>query len=268
MQSGEIPVFNHFQNLSRFGSIRHFITTRNGGISKHPFNGLNLGLHTRDNESHVIRNRLIMADTLNILPGSFIYARQAHTGNIAIVDKSDAGRGLDSFACSIPDTDAMITAIPGLCLVVLVADCVPVLIYDPVKHVAAVAHAGWRGTIKQISGLTVQKMCESFGSSPADLICGIGPSAGPCCYEVGIEVIEETNKLQVDTAGYLLKSEKPGKAVFDLWASNLKQLTLAGVKAENVEISGKCTLCNSEVYFSSRAENGVTGRFAAGIFLE
>ena len=267
MDLKDTPTLKQFHNLSKYGNVRHFISSREGGVSKGPYKGLNLGLHTSDLEKDVIKNRELLAETLGIPPGRFVYANQAHTGNVAVIGEQDAGKGADSLTFSIPETDAMITDIPGICLVVMVADCVPLIFYDPVKHIAAVAHAGWRGTLQLIAFKTIELMMKKFGSAPGNILCGIGPSIGPCCYEVGEEVISAVQSLPVNTEGYLLRSSKPGKAVFDLWTSNHHQLTDAGVRPENIENSEICTLCNSVDYFSSRAGKGVTGRFAAGICL-
>jgi YfiH family protein len=268
MDLKDMPTLKQFHNLSRYGSVRHFISSREGGVSKGPYSGLNLGLHTADLEKDVIKNRELLAEILGIHTGRFVYANQAHTGNVAVIGEQEAGKGFDSLTFSIPETDAMVTDVSGICLVVLVADCVPLLFYDPVKHIAAVAHAGWRGTLQFIASKTIEIMTQKFGSAPGNILCSIGPSIGPCCYEVGEEVINAVQSMPLNIEGYLLRSSKPGKAVFDLWTSNHLQLTQAGVKPDNIENMGVCTLCNSGEYFSSRAGKGITGRFAAGICLE
>jgi len=151
---------------------------------------------------------------------------------------------------------------------VMVADCVPVILFDPVKKVSAVIHAGWRGTVKHITSNTVKTMTDRFGCDPADIIAGIGPSIGPCCYEVGEEVRTVVEQSFGTTRDYLVTKNHSDKPHFDLWYANHKQLTDSGVKPENIETSELCTRCNSQIFYSSRADKGITGRFAAGIFIK
>jgi polyphenol oxidase len=149
----------------------------------------------------------------------------------------------------------------------MVADCVPLLLFDPVKKVVAVIHAGWRGTVQHITSNTIKVMIDRFGSNPADILAGIGPSIGPCCYEVGEEVKAVVHESFGTTEGYLVSQPHSEKPYFDLWYANQKQLIELGLKPENIETSQICTKCNHRMFYSSRADKGVTGRFAAGIFL-
>jgi hypothetical protein len=183
---------------------------------------------------------------------------------VKIIDSTAIEKGVLS---QNPQTDATITALPGICLMVMVADCVPVLLFDPVKRVSAVIHAGWRGTVHQITSNTIDTMVSHFGCNPADILAGIGPSIGPCCYEVGEDVKEFVLQSFGTTDGYLVRQKHSSKIHFDLWYANHKQLAGKGVKPENIESSKLCTLCNSETFFSSRASGGITGRFAAGIYI-
>ena len=251
-----------FQNLSRETNLKHFITTRAGGISLPPFNFLNLGLHTTDNPDHVRANRDLLALETGIARHAFLYASQVHSGDVKVVDAEAIETGIIT---NNPRTDATITNIPGICLMVMIADCVPVLLFDPVKRVIAVIHAGWRGTVQHITTNTVRKMVEHFGCKPSDILAGIGPSIGPCCYEVGDEVRVVVKQNFGTIEGYLKTQAGSSKPHFDLWFANQKQLTDNGVRSENIEISGLCTKCRHDVFFSSRASGGLTGRFAAGI---
>ncbi len=266
-KSSSLPYLFRFSNLNTEKRVTHFISGKSGGVSMGPCSSLNLGFNTEDLPENVLLNRRILAENLGIHPHQFVFARQAHTGTIALIEQAHSGMGFENPDSAIPDTDAMVTNVPGVCLIVLVADCVPVIFYDPVKHVAAVAHAGWRGTLKEISRLTIQTMRSQYDCLPSDILCGIGPSIGPCCYEVGEEVIQAGASLPFNTKGYLRESETAGKAVFDLWAANRIQLLEAGLKEEHIEISCQCTKCNADTWFSSRAGKGNTGRFAAGICL-
>ena len=251
-----------FHNLGRFPKLLHFVTTRSGGVSIAPYNSLNLGLHTADNPAHVLQNRTLLANEIGIADDKILYASQVHSGNVKVIDDEDVAEGILK---TNPETDAMVTDIPGICLMVMVADCVPVLLFDPVKNVIAVIHAGWRGTVQKIVSNTIAVMKTNYGSNPSNLIAAIGPSIGPCCYEVGEEVKLSVSSSFGSTEGYLIKQKESGKFNFDLWHSNHKQLIDKGLRTENIETAGICTKCNSDTYYSSRASGGITGRFAAGL---
>jgi len=261
-ESGRYLHLLKFENLGLISNLAHFITTRSGGVSIPPYDSLNLGLHTADNPEHVLANRVLLAEATGIAKEQFLYASQVHSGDVKIIDKSAIEKGVLS---QNPRTDATITSLPGICLMVMVADCVPVLLFDPVKRVSAVIHAGWRGTVHHITSNTIRAMVGHFGCDPADILAGIGPSIGPCCYEVGEDVRDFVTQSFGTTEGYLVRKNNSPKPHFDLWYANHKQLTDNGVKHLNIETSELCTRCHSDTFFSSRASGGVTGRFAAGI---
>ena len=260
--TGDLLGLLEFENLGLVSGLAHFITTRAGGFSLPPFNSLNLGLHTNDNPDHVLANRSLLAEETGIAKEHFLYCSQVHSGDVKIIDRIAVEGGALS---QNPRTDATITAMPGICLMVMVADCVPVLLFDPVKRVSAVIHAGWRGTVHHITSNTIRSMVGHFGCNPADILAGIGPSIGPCCYEVGEDVREFVTQSFGTTEGYLIQKNHTSKPHFDLWYANQKQLTDNGVKPDNIETSELCTRCQPDTFFSSRASGGITGRFAAGI---
>jgi len=247
-----------FKNLSKFKEIDHFISDRTGGISPAPYDSLNIGFNTKDAPKNILRNRKILSEMTGIKISSLTTAKQPHSSNVYIVSQFQKGKGGKDYESAISDSDALITQYPDILLLVQVADCVPLLIFDSKKKVIAAVHAGWKGTMLKITEKTLNKMREEFGSNPKDIIAGIGPSIGPCCYEVGNEVIDKAG----DMKRFIDKNNK-----FDLWKANEFQLTSVGVKRSNIEISGICTKDNSNKYFSSRASNGITGRFGAGIML-
>ena len=260
---GRLNLFK-FDILSHEPDLVHFVTTRYGGVSLPPYNSLNLGLHTADEQTRVLENRTLLAAETGIAPDRFLYASQVHSGDVKVIDEEAVAKGI---LTQNPQTDATITDLPGICLMVMVADCVPVLLFDPVKRVSAVVHAGWRGTIHHITSNTVAKMMDHFGCNPGDILAGIGPSIGPCCYEVGEEVKAVVQERFGTTDRYLVLQPHSAKPHFDLWFANHKQLTDNGVKAEHIETSRLCTKCNQQLFYSSRADKGITGRFAAGIFM-
>ena len=253
-----------FDNLSHQAGIQHFVTPKTGGFGEWPYDSLNLGLHVNDNEENVLKNRKHLADTLGIPLNHFIFADQVHGDNITIITENEKGMGTSNLDTAIPETDGMITNVHGICLMVLVADCVPLLFYDPVKKVVGASHAGWKGTIKLIGKKTVEAMVDNYGCDPKDIIVGIGPSIGPCCYEVSQDVIGEVKKVFGDKH---IKPLDNGKGCFDLWSANKQPLIEAGVNEKNIEISDMCTICNNDVFFSNRYYKGRTGRFGAGIML-
>ena len=248
-----------FNNLSKFKKeIEHFISDRKGGVSPAPYDSLNIGFNTQDDRKYVLRNRKALLEKVGIKLRALTTAKQTHSNNVYLVSPFQRGLGSKDYESAISDTDSLITRSPDILLLVQVADCVPLLIYDPKMKVIAAVHAGWKGTIAKIAEKTVKKMQEEFGSNPKDLVIGIGPSIGPCCYEVGDEVIGNAG----DMKKFIDKKNK-----FDLWKANEFQLTSVRVKRSNIEISGICTKDNSGKYFSARASNGMTGRFGAGIML-
>ncbi|MCX5750644.1 MAG: peptidoglycan editing factor PgeF [Candidatus Saganbacteria bacterium] len=181
--------------------------------------------------------------TLNLKETEVVQAEQVHGENRCWVKGLDAGK-------TIPGVDALITKEKNLPIIVRTADCVPILIYDPVKSIIAVVHSGWKGTLLRI----VQKTIENIGSDPADLKIGIGPAIGKCCYEVGEEVI---SKLKKEFGGW--EKYLNGKKL-DLVSLNKDQLLELGVKEENIEIKEMCTACNNDIFYSYRKDGPTTGR--------
>jgi len=256
-----------FRKFSKNKGIRHFISSRVGGVSNPPFDGLNLGLHVGDHLPDVVKNRGLLASSLDSDLGNFTFASQTHSANVAVVEENHRGCGASELGTAFPDTDAMISQARNIWLCVQVADCVPVLLYDPEKKVIAAVHAGWKGIVKQIIQATVNKMATHFGCKPEKIIAGLGPSNGPCCYEIGEEVKLQIVALDELSQGTIRPGNNPGKYFFDQWKAVSLQLADAGLAQKHIEHSELCTQCLSKTFFSSRAGKGTTGRFAAGIML-
>ncbi len=253
-----------FENLGRCRGLNHFVSTRLGGVSGPPYESLNLGLRLGDNRERVLENRKRLASGLGVSPGDFVMPGQVHSGDVKVVSRDILISGKkEGFA----DTDALVTGLRGICIMILVADCVPILFFDPEKRIVGAAHAGWRGTLKSVARNTVLCMKNVFGCSPRDILAGIGPSIGPCCYEVGPEVISQAEKAFPAAKGYVVKKSGDGTGYFDLWNANISQLLEAGVPMENIELAGECTCHNSKKFFSHRCQGGRTGRFGAGVSL-
>jgi YfiH family protein len=270
--------FLEFSNLTKFSGIQHAVFTRNTGKSTGPFRSLNVSFGVGDDERNVKLNRNIISQCIE--EKDIVFADQVHGIRVIIFseDRKTSKRfGPDvSFASENSDFvkeqiglfdfdseqrligDALVTNISKKFLVVQVADCQSILIYDPVRKVVANVHSGWRGSIKNIIGRTIKMMNERFGCVSSDFIAGIGPSLGPCCAEF-INYQKEIPKL--------FWKYKDNNQHFNFWSVSYDQLGEAGVLAENVSLSRICTKCDQDRFFSFRGE-GTTGRFASIIGLE
>jgi len=210
-------------------------------------------------------NRLAFLDELGISPSDLTLARQTHSATVALVSPAERGRGGPPNFDGFPSTDAMITNAPGVALAVTVADCVPLLLYDPTQLVLAVVHAGWRGTVDGITMAVVHAMRDTYGSEPSELWAGIGPSIGPCCYEVGDEVIDAWHATQVVDAERAVVPGRGERRHLDLWDANVMQLTAAGVARDHIEVAHRCVRCELDRYFSHRA--AMTGAAQRGLMM-
>jgi YfiH family protein len=261
-----------FDAFARHVEVTNVVTSRHRGVSPPPYHSLNLGVSTGDDRLNVDANRARLAPLTSSEPDALVLCGQVHSNHVAVVGFGDAGRRFDA-------TDAVVTNVPDLPLVILVADCVPVSLYDPIKRVIGLAHAGWRGTVAGVAARTVERMMNEFDTDPTDLVAGIGPSIGPCCYEVGPEVADEFHARQplvanhvllageVASAGEFDASVNEDRYRLDLWRANTLQLVTAGVFEANIGVAGICTACNTADFFSHRAEGGCTGRGGALMML-
>ena len=258
--------FGTFNSLTEYRrELIHGISTRLGGKSKSPFATLNLGLHIGDEADTVWYNRQEFCSAVGISAEKMVTADQVHGDNIAVVTVGDAGRGAKHYSEAIGGTDALITNVPGIPLMLFFADCVPVLIFDPIKKAIGISHAGWKGTVSKIAQKTVLALSSQYGTRPSDCLAVIGPSIGPCCYEVDEAVM---SRLRAEfTYWQDLVTPVGDRWKLDLWETNKRQLIDIGVKSDNVEKSSVCTACNTSIFFSHRAEAGRTGRLGAVIAL-
>jgi len=240
-----------FPRLGAFPGVAHGIFTRQGGVSEGPYGSLNVSLAVGDLPDLVEENRRLVQQALRL--EALISATQVHGRQEAVIRV-----GYAVPPGEIPEVDILITARPGLGLLIKQADCQAVMFYDPERQVAAHAHCGWRGQVKGVLPETVARLTFHFGSRPETLHAAIGPGLGPCCAEFRHyrrEFPLELWKYQVHP-GY-----------FDLWQLSFDQLTAAGLKPQNIEVAGVCTRCRVEEFFSYRRD-GVTGRQAAVIALK
>ena len=250
--------FYRFKCFEKYNDLLHAVTNKSTG---HPYH-FSLALHTGENEEEIIQNRNSIAALLKSNKDlHFIVADQTHSDHIKIISKKET-KGWESLENAIEDCDALITNEKEIVLTILTADCVPVLLYDSEKKVIAAVHAGWKGTKAKIVAKTVLKMNEVYGCDPENIMAGIAPSIGSCCYEVG----EDVAKHFFDTAkGYVQVEDK---YMLDLPYINKYQLLEVGIKEENIEMSDICTACEVDRYFSYRKEQGCSGRFMSMIGLK
>ena len=245
--------FLKFNNLSGSG-VFHFTSTKDGW-------GKNGKSRFTGNQPEIYQSfRQELALSLKIDQNQFIFPRQVHGNHIEIIDQP-------TNAPDIPDTDALITNQPGICICVQTADCVPILIFDPVRKIAAAVHAGWRGTVNKIVSKTIFSMQRNFDSIPEDLLVGIGPSIHLHAYEVGKEVINPVREKFANYRQLLKFSTNSDKAYFDLWEANKTLLLATGVPEENIEILGFCSYSHEALFFSARRDGQDTGRMVSGIML-
>lgn len=241
-------------SLSSFSNVTAAFTSRRGGVSKFPYTSANLAFHVGDDPLDVLKNHDLLAQRLGYDRNRLIHMRQIHSDRIVLVDETF---NFDT----PPECDALITNLTRTPLMVMSADCTPIVLYDPVHHAVAAIHAGRAGALNEILPKTVHTMGEVFGSKASDILGILGPSIGGCCYEINHSIASECEAKGYDSA---LRREDE-KIFLDVNTILLEQLKTLGVK--NVEVIEHCTSCNREEYFSYRGDQRCTGRIAGVIIL-
>jgi purine-nucleoside/S-methyl-5'-thioadenosine phosphorylase / adenosine deaminase len=241
----------HFDVEAR-GGVLAATTTRHGGCSEGVYASLNLGYHVGDDPERVARNRALLCAAVGV--EKLTVADQQHADRVAVVDAQLAGAGhasdADAFA-RLPGVDALVTVTPGVALAVLVADCAPVVLFDPVRPALGLAHVGRRGAVLDVVGRAVDLMESAFGSERADIRAGVGPCIGPESYEIGGDA---EVAVRAAFGADLLRPTRPGHACFDLPAAVLLRLDEAGIERDRVELAGVDTAQCTEQLFSDRVQ--------------
>ncbi len=240
-------------------SVFHAVLTRHGGVSKHPYDTLNTGGTVGDDPQNVLKNHHLIYDALGYDYDSRFDVWQVHGTKILCAD------GPRSSDTPHPKADGILTGQPEVTLFMRFADCVPILLFDPVNKVIGIIHAGWQGTVKKIAQVAVEKMMKRYHSKPETILAGIGPSICQACYQVGKEVRDAF----ISSFGEVSEQyfhQQEGKHYLDLWHANQDILRLSGVT--QIETAGICTACHLQDWYSHRAENGRTGRFGILMALE
>jgi YfiH family protein len=253
------------QPLEAAGFVNGF-STRLGGVSPMPSDALSLAGFNEDTAENILENRRRF---LKLFPGSWSLAGcwQVHSADVrAVNDVSEAKPAEDSHGDTIY-CDAIVSNTAHVLAGIKTADCVPLLLGDPVTKAFAAVHAGWRGTLSEIVLAAVVRLSEEYNAQPANLLVAIGASAGPCCYEVGNDVIDAfTGKFLYGAS--LFTATRDGHAVVDLLEANRHQLIDAGVRPNSIHTAPICTMCRTDLFFSYRREksmNGKVGRLMAVI---
>ena len=241
----------YYEVFAGFENVVAFTTSKQTFDIKNP-------RFTGDSPEIFSSNRALLAEKLLIKPEQLIFPRQTHTNCVAEIS--------DIPEEEIKETDALVTNKTGICLCVQTADCVPILLFDPENNVIAAVHAGWRGTVKKIAEMAVQRMEKTYNSQSGNIIAAIGPSISPEIYEIGNEVVEEVRNAIPDPE-IMLHKNSSGKYHLNLWEANRQILLATGLSESNIEILGECSFTETAKYFSARKEGNDTGRMVSGIML-
>jgi purine-nucleoside/S-methyl-5'-thioadenosine phosphorylase / adenosine deaminase len=242
--------------LEQDGFVNGF-STRLGGVSDMPQDALSLAGFNDDRAENILENRRRF---LKLFPGDWSLAGcwQVHGADVRTVNSVAEAKPAEDQHGDTIYCDVIVSNVSGVLAGVKTADCVPILIGDPSTRSFAAVHAGWRGTLARAVVVAVERMHDEYGANPAGLRVAIGASAGPCCYEVGAEVIDAFTERFGDDG--LFSPTRPGHAKIDLLKANTDQLISAGVPPERIHVAPLCTMCRTDLFFSYRKEKSVNGK--------
>ena len=245
--------------LEKVQGVKHFFTSKSGGLSCGEVKGLNLGFRVGDDPTAVEGNYRLICKDFGLDYEKITAAKQIHSAKIEIINNENVGFGVSNLSKTF-EADGLVTNLKNVPLTVFYADCVPILLADANAGVVAAVHSGWRGTVQNIAGQAVEVMCREFGATPKNIKAAIGPSIGPCCFETGEEVaVLFDEDLREELAN--------GKFKVDLWQACRRLLQKAGLADENIDVLKMCTICHSDVLYSYRKDAQSTGRMGAFILL-
>ena len=239
--------------LSALDFLTHAFCTRRGGVSRAPYDDLNVGNLVGDREEDLLQNLNRVKEVFAIPNGRLVLMRQVHGDRIRVLD------GEGPLPGGLPECDGLITGRPGVALGIRTADCVPLFFADRVRRVVGAAHAGWRGTALGIAARMVATLTERFSSRPEDILAVIGPAIGPCRYQVDAPVFEDFSAMPGADL-FLRPCKELGRWMVDLALANRLQLLERGLREGNILSAGFCTACRQDLFFSHRAGRGHTGR--------
>lgn len=255
-----------FKHFEKFDFLKHGFSTRLGGISENEFFSMNLGFNRGDKIENVLENYHLICKAIGVPFESLVASSQDHKTYIRVVTEKDKGIGIYR-PKDMESVDALLTNISGISLVTYYADCVPLFFLDPKLKVIGLAHAGWRGTVAKIGEKMINKMQGLYACKASDVIVGIGPSIGPCCYEVDLPVAKQFQELsELNTEKFITDSGN-GKYKVNLWETNKQILLNAGVLESNIYVTDMCTNCMHDLLISHRKTGGKRGTMAAIMYL-
>lgn len=257
-------VFFQSELLAQAGAA-HGFSTRLGGVSKGIFSSLNLGHARGDDREAVLENYRRFCAATGTDVERLVFTKQVHKDDIQVVTAEDAGKGL--YRPRGWEVDGLVTDTPGLPLVIFSADCLPVLLYDPVRRAIGACHCGWRGTALGIAKKTAETLCREFGSDPKDILAAIGPGISRCCFETHRDVPDAMLAALGEAARPAIDELGGGKFKVDCKAINRTWLLQAGLSPEHIEISDQCTCCHPDLFWSHRKVGQARGSLAAVIQL-
>ncbi|MFA9396719.1 MAG: peptidoglycan editing factor PgeF [Clostridiaceae bacterium] len=258
-KKGDVLYFS-FPDFDNLNLVKHGFSTRLGGVSTGMYKSMNLSFNQGDKEEDVLENYKRFSNALDIKLEDIVLTHQTHSANIRIVSEKDKGKGILT-PRDYDDIDGLITNIKNIALATIHADCVPLFFIDPKLKIIGLAHSGWKGTVNKIGENMISVFKENYGSRPQDILVGIGPSIGPCCFEVGVDVKEEFEQMTPSISECIRPVGE--KYHIDLWQVNKKILMNVGVLEENIKTTDVCTMCNKEVLFSHRGSLGKRGSLLA-----
>ena len=256
----QVPEFLRAERLGAVPGLIHGFTTRHGGVSQAPFDTANYGLDLDEDPAAVEENLLRLGRAAGFDAAALRTVQQVHGAEVVRVAAEDAPATVAQRQADVLWTDA-----PGVVLAVRTADCVPILLADPAARAVAVVHAGWRGTARRAVARAVDTLRRTGGIAPREILAAVGPAIGPCCFEVGDEVVEALRAAVPGPMGDWRRQGPSGKSHVDLWAANGALLREAGVA--DVEVVATCTSCRGDEFFSHRRDRGRTGRHLAFVGL-
>lgn len=263
MNTKKNSLFLACHNLSP--DVLAFSTTRSGGCSVGEYASFNINPFCGDNPLHVDENLLMLSEEIRVPKGHIVMPHQIHGVSIKRITEDFFLQSETDRKMLLEGIDALTTDIPQVCIGVSTADCIPVFLYDKEHHAVAVSHAGWRGTVARIVAKTLETMAEEYGTAPQDVVAVIGPGICLEHFEVGDEVYQAFYDAGFDMQKVAKRHERWH---IDLPLCNALELQLCGVKSENIRLSGLCTYCDNDRYFSARRQGILSGRIYNGIMLK
>lgn len=257
----------HFEKLNNYSSLIQFSTTISGGVSTGKYSSFNLSTYSGDKPELVAENRTKLANILHIKNENIYIPYQTHEDKILVIDESVVTELQYNKDDLLHGIDAVITNLPGICIGVTTADCVPILIYDPILKVLAAVHAGWRGTVKKLVKKTINHMIEKFNCNAENMIACTGPSISAHFFEVGNDVADIFRDTGFDLMEIGYKNQMTEKIHLDLRSANKLLMNEGGIHDRNIDIAAICTYNNSQLLFSARRQGIRSGRMMTGGFI-